>query len=154
GVPRLVFVNKMDVVGANFPNALDEIRERLEGRPVALMLPIGSGSVKDSHTPFEGVIDLIEMKAFYYTATDQGKTFTAKEIPESLAEEAKTWHEKLFDALTEHDEHDLITSAILEGKPVASEQVHKLLREQCLKRLIQPVLCGSGREHIGIQLLM
>src|SRR5436190_19423550 len=58
-VPRLVFVNKMDVVGANFANVLDEIRERLEGRPVALMLPIGSGSVKDSHEPFEGVIDLL-----------------------------------------------------------------------------------------------
>src|SRR5713226_7978030 len=60
GVPRLVFVNKMDVVGANFANVLDEVRERLEGRPVALMLPIGSGSIKDSQTPFEGVIDLIE----------------------------------------------------------------------------------------------
>src|SRR5437588_6700918 len=74
-VPRMVFVNKMDVVGANFANVLDEIRERLEGRPVALMLPIGSGSIKDSHMPFEGVIDLIDMKAVYYTAADQGKTF-------------------------------------------------------------------------------
>jgi elongation factor G len=154
GVPRLVFVNKMDVVGANFANVLDEIKERLEGRPIALMLPIGSGSVKDSHTPFEGVIDLIEMKAFYYNAADQGKTFTAKDIPEALEVEARSWREKMFDALTEHDEHDLITSAILEGKPVAAEQVHKLLREQTLKRLIQPVLCGSGREHIGVQLLM
>jgi elongation factor G len=154
GVPRLVFVNKMDVVGANFANALDEVRERLEGRPVALTLPIGSGSIKDSQTPFEGVIDLIEMKAVYYTAADQGKTYLAKEIPEPLLEEAKKWREQLFDKLTEHDEHDLITSAILEGQDIASEQVYRLLREQTLKGLIQPVLCGSGREHIGIQLLM
>src|SRR6266849_9144311 len=61
-VPRLVFINKMDVVGANFVNALDEIRDRLEGNPVALNIPIGSGSVKDSHTPFRGIIDLIEMQ--------------------------------------------------------------------------------------------
>lgn len=154
GVPRMVFVNKMDVVGANFANVLDEIRERLEGRPVALMLPIGSGSIKDSHMPFEGVIDLIEMKAVSYTASDQGKTFAVKDIPEAMLEEARSWREKMFDALTEHDEHDLITSSILEGKPVAAERVHQLLREQTLKRLIHPVLCGSGREHIGVQLLM
>lgn len=155
GVPRMVFVNKMDVVGANFANVLDEVRERLEGRPVALMLPIGSGSIKDSHEPFEGVIDLIEMKAFRYNAADQGKTFTSTDVyTTSLADEAARWREKMFDALTEHDEHDLITSAILEGKPVAPEDVHKLLRELTLKRLIQPVLCGSGREHIGVQLLM
>src|SRR5919205_631796 len=61
-VPRMVFVNKMDVVGANFANVLDEVRERLEGRPVAVNIPIGSGSPKDSPTPFAGLIDLIEMK--------------------------------------------------------------------------------------------
>src|SRR5712691_195601 len=69
-VPRLVFVNKMDVVGANFANALDEVRERLEGRPVALNIPIGSGSPKDSPTPFAGIIDLIEMKVLYYSEHD------------------------------------------------------------------------------------
>ena len=132
GVPRLVFVNKMDVVGANFANALDEVRERLEGRPVALTLPIGSGSIKDSQTPFEGIIDLIEMKALYYTAADQGKTFIAEEIPEPLHEEAKQWREQLFDVLTEHDEHDLITSAILDGKEIATEQVH---RTRCASKL-------------------
>src|SRR5579864_7526117 len=72
-VPRLVFVNKMDVVGANFPNVLEEITERLEGRPVAVNIPIGSGSIKDSATPFRGVIDLIEMKALFFRAQDEGK---------------------------------------------------------------------------------
>src|SRR5438128_6002134 len=75
GVPRLVFVNKMDVVGANFANVLDEIRERLEGAPVAITLPIGSGSIKDSPTPFTGLIDLIEMKALYFDPKTDGKTF-------------------------------------------------------------------------------
>src|SRR5712691_11685915 len=70
GVPRLVFVNKMDVVGANFGNVLEEIRERLEGRPVAITIPIGSGSPKDSTTPFTGIIDLIEMKVLYYSEHD------------------------------------------------------------------------------------
>src|SRR5436305_4926407 len=70
GVPRLVFVNKMDVVGADFPNVLEEIRERLEGRPVALTIPIGSGSPKDSPTPFRGIIDLITMQALFFDAAD------------------------------------------------------------------------------------
>src|SRR5712691_9319221 len=69
-VPRMVFVNEMDVVGANFFNVLDEVRERLEGRPVALNIPIGSGSPKDSPTPFAGIIDLIEMKVLYYSEHD------------------------------------------------------------------------------------
>src|SRR3954453_20681254 len=69
-VPRIAFVNKMDVVGANFANVVEEVRERLEGHPVALTIPIGSGSVKDSPTPFAGIIDLIEMKALYYNAKD------------------------------------------------------------------------------------
>src|SRR2546423_4314644 len=75
-VPRLVFVNKMDVVGANFDNALDEIRERLEGNPVALTIPIGSGSIKDSPTPFRGIIDLIEMKSLLFDAASEGKKYT------------------------------------------------------------------------------
>src|SRR5919205_189554 len=73
GVPRLVFVNKMDVVGADFANGLDEVKERLEGRPVAVTLPIGSGSIKDSTTPFAGIIDLITMKALYYEPPDGKK---------------------------------------------------------------------------------
>src|SRR6266851_4952233 len=75
GVPRLVFVNKMDVVGANFTNVLDEIRDRLEAAPVAVNIPIGSGSPKDSASPFRGIIDLIEMRALYFDPRDDGKTF-------------------------------------------------------------------------------
>src|SRR6516225_8438585 len=82
GVPRLAFVNKMDLVGADFDNVLAEIRDRLEGRPVALNIPIGSGSPKDSPTPFRGIIDLVQMKAIYFSERDEGKTFRTEEVPE------------------------------------------------------------------------
>jgi len=153
GVPRLVFVNKMDVVGANFANVLEEIAERLEGRPLAVSIPIGNGSIKDSPTPFTGIIDLIEMKALYYEAPD-GKKFRAEDIPEELRDQARRYRERLFDVLTEHDEHDRLTSTLLEGGQPSAVQVRAALREQTLKQQIQPVLCGSGREHIGIQPLL
>src|SRR4249920_1737614 len=81
-VPRMVFVNKMDVVGANFAHVLDQITERLEGMPAPLTSPIGSGSIKDSHTPFEGVIDLLEMKALRFDPQNDGKTIQTGPIPD------------------------------------------------------------------------
>jgi elongation factor G len=153
-VPRLVFINKMDVVGADFPAALEEIRERLEGRPAALTIPIGSGSPKDSPTPFTGVIDLIEMRALFFDAADGGKTIRPEAIPPAYQAEAQRWRDRLFDTLTERDEHDRLTSALLEGRDIPPATIRQVLREQTLQRFIQPVLCGSGREHIGIQPLM
>jgi elongation factor G len=153
-VPRLVFVNKMDVVGANFENTLESIRRRLAGNPVPITVPIGSGSIKDSATPFSGIIDLIEMQALSFEAADQGKTFHAAPIPDALRPLAQSWREKLFDELTQHDEQDQLTSAYLEGRNISTDTLRAVLREQTLKRLIQPVLCGSGREHIGIQPLL
>jgi elongation factor G len=153
-VPRLVFVNKMDVVGANFANVLDEIRERLEGKPVALAIPIGGGSVKDSPNPFRGTIDLIEMKALYFDPTDQGKTIRVEPIPDALLAEAQTWRDRLFDTLTEQDDDDRLTTAYLEGKDIPAETIRAALRTQTLARRIQPVLCGSGREHAGLQPLL
>src|SRR5713226_591267 len=114
-VPRLVFVNKMDVVGANFVNVLDEIRDRLEAVPVALTIPIGSGSPKDSPTAFRGIIDLIEMHALSYEEADKGKAFQALPIPPEMEAEARRWRERMFDLLTEKDEQDGLTSAYLEG---------------------------------------
>jgi elongation factor G len=152
-VPRLVFVNKMDVVGADFPNVLQEIRERLEGRPVALSIPIGSGSIKDSPTPFRGIIDLITQQAIFYEAPD-GKKFRTEPIPDEYREEVQRYRERLFDVLTEHDERDLLTSALLEGREVPVDNIRAAIREQTLRQQIHPVLCGSGREHIGIQPLL
>lgn len=152
-VPRLVFINKMDVVGANFANAVDEVRERLEGKPVALALPIGAGGPKDSTTPFRGIIDLLEMKALFFDG-DDGKTVRAEPIPSDMEEEARRYRDLLFDVLTQHDDKDLITSAILEGGEVPVDKIRQAIREQTIHQHIQPVLCGSGREHIGIQPLL
>src|ERR1700682_5938620 len=117
-VPRMVFVNKMDVVGANFANVLDEIKDRLEGNPAPLTIPIGSGSIKDSAMPFEGVIDLLEMKALFFDPQNDGKTIHSGPIPEEWLPEAHKWREYLFEMLTRHDEKDRITTAYLEGQPI------------------------------------
>jgi elongation factor G len=159
-VPRMVFVNKMDVVGANFANTLKSINARLtpnsaeQGRPVPIVIPIGSGGQADSRTPFSGVIDLIDMKARFFDAGDYGKTVRTADIPEDSLLEAEDYRAQLFDALTAHDDKDLITSAVLEGKAPDPAKVRQLVREQCLARKIYPVLAGSGREHIGIQPLL
>jgi elongation factor G len=171
-VPRLVFINKMDVVGADYAKTFEEVRERLAGRPVPVTVPIGSGSVKDSPTPFQGVIDLVTMEACFFepssTSRPDGKVVRRlpldspelaslplpHPLPTDLAADAQRWREKLFDAITEADDEDKVTSLYLAGEPVPPAAVHELLRRRTLRNEIQPVLCGSGREHIGIQLLL
>src|ERR1051326_2394439 len=125
-----------------------------KGRPLPLTIPIGSGSVKDSTKPFEAIIDLIEMQAVYFDAATLGKSLRTGPIPDNMLADAQSWRTQLFDRLTEHDPKDLITTAVLEGKPVAAATIRTLIREQTLQGLIHPVLCGSGREHIGIQPLL
>lgn len=157
-VPRLVFVNKMDIVGADFPNAIEEVRERLQGKPVPVTIPIGSGGIKDSAMPFRGVIDLITMEAcsFEDSAPNRpdGKVVKRYPIPEEFQANAQSWREKLIDVLTEADDEDLITSAYLNGQAISAENIRKLLRKRTVKNEIQPVICGSGRVHVGVQLLM
>src|SRR5262245_33202988 len=91
GVPRMVFVNKMDVVGANFEKTLADVRRRLSANPVPVNIPIGAGSVKDSDRPFAGIIDLVQMKALYFDAGDDGKTIRTADIPEEDTARAKSW---------------------------------------------------------------
>jgi elongation factor G len=153
-VPRLVFVNKMDVVGANFEATLDAIRQRLDSKPLPINIPIGSGSAKDSATPFKGIIDLITMQASFFDHESLGRTIRSEPIPDELRAEARQWREQLFDQLTKHDDQDRLTSAYLEGKEINADTIRQVIREQTLRREIQPVLCGSGREHIGIQPLL
>ena len=153
-VPRIIFINKMDVVGANYENALSEAKDRLECTPAPLVIPIGSGSVKDSSKPFEGVIDLIEQKAFYYIANTEGKTFRTEPIPADMVGDVQRWREYLFEVLTKFDDKDQITTLYLEGNEIPPATLRNLIRELTLARQIQPLLCGSGREHAGIQLLM
>jgi elongation factor G len=154
GVPRLVFINKMDVVGANYAACLKQVQDRLDGTPLPIVIPIGAGSIKETTTPFVGVIDLLAMKALYFDNGDNGRTIRSTDIPAENLDEAKKYREELFDVLTRHDEQDKITSAYLEGKEIPLDTVRGLIREQTLKRLVQPVLAGSGREHVGIQPLL
>ena len=153
-VPRMVFVNKMDVVGANFGNAVTEIKDRLEGTPAPLTIPIGAGSIKDSTEPFRGVVDLLEMKAFFYDPKTEGKSFRTEAIPAEMKNDVQGWRDYLFEVLTKYDDKDRITSAYLEGQEIPLPTLRQVIREQTLARHIQPVLCGSGREHAGIQPLM
>src|SRR5437764_354282 len=133
GVPRLVFINKMDVVGANYAACLKQVQERLDGTPLPIVIPIGAGSIKETTTPFVGVIDLLAMKALYFDNGDHGRTIRTTDIPAENLDEAKKYREELFDVLTRHDEHDKITSAYLEGKEIALDTVRAQIREQTLK---------------------
>jgi elongation factor G len=171
-VPRLIFMNKMDIVGADFEKSVEDVRERLQARPVPVTVPIGSGSPKDSPTPFQGIVDLITMEACFFEDSNpsrpEGKIVkrydlggpelaalkTRYPMPADLPREAARWREKLFDVITEADDEDRVTSAYLSGQPVPPAAVHELLRRRTLKTEIQPVFAGSGREHIGIQLLL
>ncbi len=158
-VPRLVFVNKMDVVGADFARTLKTVKDRLAPDPdmgvaVPVVIPIGAGSRADSPDPFRGVIDLIENTALFFDAGDNGETVRRDAIPDDCAAVAAKYRESLFDALTTFDDKDLITSAVLDGQSPDPAKVRQLVREQTLARTIYPVLAGSGREHIGIQPLL
>ncbi len=159
-VPRLVFINKMDVVGANFARAIVSINERLTpehatmGQPIPIVIPIGSGSPENSPKPFMGVIDLIEWKAIYFNRDDYGRTLNIEPVPEEEEATAREYREKLFDVLTQYDDADLITTQVLEGQEPDVAKVRQLIREQTIALKIYPVLAGSGREHMGIQPLL
>ncbi|HQR06962.1 MAG TPA: elongation factor G [Gemmatales bacterium] len=157
-VPRMIFVNKMDVVGADFEAAVNQVKERLQCRPIPITWPVGQGSPKDSPNPFKAVIDLLTMEycEFLPSAAGRpdGKSIKRSSVPEELLPDAQAARERLFDALTENDEKDLITSKILEGKEPKLEDVIALIKQRTLAGDFQPTLCGSGREHIGIQLLL
>lgn len=170
-VPRLIFINKMDIVGADFDNAVQEVADRLQGRPVPVTFPIGSGSVKDSPTPFGGVIDLITLEACYFESSNparrDGRVVVRmgldraadpgegrQPVTPDMRAAALRWRERLFDVITEVDDQDRVTSTYLGGQPVDPAVVHELLRQRTLKNEIQPLFCGSGREHTGVQLLL
>jgi len=156
-VPRMVFINKMDVVGANYANVLEDVKDRLKGKPLSLVIPIGAGSSKDSTTPFVGIIDLLAMKALYFDPQDKGRTIRTEEIPADCLAEAWDYRAKLLDAVTLVDD-TLSDAALMEAEEqtvhITAETIRPIIRQLTLSREIQPVLCGSGREHVGIQPLL
>ena len=146
GVPRMIFVNKMDILGANYFHVLDMIRDRLRANAVPVQLPIGSES------DFIGIIDLIKMKAELYHDDDLGKVYEEKEIPENMLEEAKAWRDRLLEAVAEYDE-DLMMM-YLEGEEMPVEDIKRVIRRETIKGNMYPVFCGSAYRNKGVQLML
>jgi elongation factor G len=148
-VPRIAFVNKMDRIGADFGRAVAMMRDRLGANPVPLQLPLWSD---DRESRFEGVIDLIEMKALRWNDETLGAEFESVEIPAAVREEAEAARERVIEAAADSDE-DLM-AAYLEGERICGEALRKALRQATLKLSIVPVLCGSAFKNKGVQPLL
>jgi elongation factor G len=145
-VPRIAFVNKMDRAGANFMRCVEQIQTRLRGNPIPIQLPIG---VEDS---FEGVIDLIKMKAIYWDNETQGMKFEYREIPEPLVAEARLWRGKMIEAAAEGNE-DLLNK-YLETNSLSDEEIRTGLRARAIKGEIVLTMCGSAFKNKGVQALL
>ena len=144
-VPRMAFVNKMDISGANFYNVVDMIRTRLGKNPVALQLPIGKEDT------FKGVIDLFEMKAYLYL-DDKGDQIEITDIPEDMKDDAETYRQEMIEKICETD--DDLLEMFLEGEEPSTEQLKKALRKATIDTTIIPVLCGSAYRNKGVQKLL
>lgn len=150
-VPRIVFINKLDREGADFYRVLEEIGPRLNANPVAIQIPVGMGPPHVAD-PFRGVIDLIDMQMLRFSVEDEGKEVIVGEIPEELLEDARSWRELMLESL-----YSLSTEMMelaMEEKPISPELIRKTLREACIARAIQPVLCGSALHGMGVQPLL
>ncbi len=147
-VPRIAFVNKMDINGADFYNAVKMMKERLGANAVPITLPIGKES------DFEGVISLLTMKAYYYDQKDKGVTFTETEIPDAYKEEAELARIAVLEAAAEFD--DEIFEKLIEEDydSISLDQIKKALRKGTIEMKINPVLCGSSYRNTGVQLML
>ena len=154
-VPRICFINKMDRIGAEFERVYEEIQDRLlESHPIPLQIPIGAGP-EGTMGEFQGLVDLITMKALFYTTEDLGSTITETEIPEGIHPEAELWREKMLNALADRDE--AFTEAYmahLEGAELPEGQITAALRRATLTGQAHPVLCGSSLRYVGVQRLL
>ncbi|MCP4194679.1 MAG: elongation factor G [Planctomycetaceae bacterium] len=149
-VPRIAFINKLDREGASFQGTLDEIRDRLEANPIILQLPIGEGPPHLDHA-FRGIIDLIEMKML--TFSEKGDRVNSEEIPTDLADDAELSRQELLEELSKHSD-ELIELLLEEETEIPTQLIRKVIREATIQQLIQPVLCGSALDGIGIQPLL
>ncbi|MEJ2623618.1 MAG: elongation factor G [Pseudolabrys sp.] len=145
-VPRIVFANKMDKIGADFFKCLEDIKTRLGAKPVAIQLPIGAES------NFKGLVDLVTMKARIWDDESLGAKFEDTDIPEDLQAQAKEYREAMIEAAVEMDD-DAMT-AYLEGKEPDEETLRKLIRKGVLSSAFFPVLCGSAFKNKGVQSLL
>lgn len=150
-VPRIVFINKMDREGADFETVLNDIEPRLGGNPVAIEIPVGQGPAHVAN-PFRGVIDLVDLKMLQFDPETEGKEVTETEIPDELQDEALLWREQMLEQVYEVSEE--AANLALEDKEVPKSLILDALRQGCVERKFQPVLCGSALHGIGVQPLM
>ena len=144
-VPRMAFINKMDILGANFYGAVDQIRDRLGKNAIVLQLPIGK------EDEFKGIIDLMEMKAYIYN-DDKGDDISIVDIPEDMKDEAQLYHDELIEKIAELD--DDLTMKYLEGEELTVEELKAALRKGTCECTAVPVCCGSAYRNTGVQKLL
>ena len=145
-IPRLAFVNKMDRVGANFDRVIQSMKKRLSGIIVPVQWPIGAG--KD----LEGIIDLIEMKAYYWHKTDYGAKYDTREIPEQYLEMAELQREMMLETVVEFD--DVVMDKYLSGESLSIQDIKTVLRKAVIHHKVVPVFAGSSLKNIGVQPLL
>ncbi|WP_031580147.1 elongation factor G [Ruminobacter sp. RM87] len=145
-VPRIAFINKMDRTGANFMRAVEQIRTRLKGNPVPVVLPIGS---EDN---FVGVVDLIKRKAIDWNTEDQGTTFKYVDIPAEMEEMVDEWRGKMVEAAAEADE--ALLDKFFGGEELTEEEIVAALRKRTINCEIVPVTCGSAFKNKGVQRML
>ncbi|MEU5883591.1 elongation factor G [Spirillospora sp. NPDC047279] len=147
GVPRICFVNKLDRVGAEFHRCVDMIKDRLQATPLVIQLPIGA------EADFKGVIDLVTMKALVWNAEAKlGEMYDTVDIPETHAEAAREYHDKLIETLAEAD--DEVMELYLEGQEPTVEQIHEAIRRATIAGSLTPVLTGTAFKNKGVQPLL
>ena len=144
-VPRMVYVNKMDITGANFMLCVDQLKNRLKANAVPIQLPIGA------EDGFKGIVDLIKMRAFIHK-DDLGKEIEETDIPEDMKDLAQEYHDKMIEAVAEQDEE--LMMKYLEGETLTDEEIKKGLRAGTIANTIVPVTCGSSYKNKGVQELL
>ncbi len=145
-VPRLAFVNKMDRAGANFMRVYEQMQVRLKAHPIPVQLPIGA------EEKFEGVVDLIKMKAIYWDDSSQGMKFEEREIPAEMQENAKIWREKMLETAAEANEE--LMNKYLEEGDLSAADIKQGLRMRTINNEIVPMLCGSAFKNKGVQAML
>ena len=144
-VPRIAFINKMDIMGSNFFMTVDQIEHRLGKNPVCIQLPIGKES------DFKGIIDLMEMQAYIYN-DNKGEDISIVDIPEDLKDEADEWHQKMVEQICDLDEE--LMEKYLEGEEPSVDELKKALRKGTCENVAVPVCCGTAHFNKGVQKLL
>jgi elongation factor G len=146
GVPRMGFVNKMDRSGANFLNVVGHVADRLKATAIPMQLPIGA------EESFEGVVDLVRMKAIYWNPDDKGMTYEAKDIPADMLDQCQEYREKMVEAAAESD--DTLMEKYLDSGELSTDEIKQGIRKRTINNEIVPMFCGSAFKNVGVQALL